>query len=246
MPETTAERRAPISSNPETTQTAYTPSKSSGAVPRSSASRNGFPPPGVTVQDDDEEEFCGSAPREDEEAVEIVSKASIRVAPETPRKAAKACKSSTPGKRRYSELADNATGTAPRLASSPATMVPDDDPFTNGHSAPTTPARCIRNPHSDPDSDLDLDLDLAPEILHCLRSHDVSPMTPGLKKGIDVIGERHGRHTLGLIRARDRWLEMVRRKDETIRKLRDDVDALRVEFRHLQLDLEIEREKVGK
>lgn len=250
-PETTVERSGPSSRNPETTRTPYTPTKGSGAAPRSFAPSPGSPTRGAAaLEDDDDEEFFECTLSDDEELSKTSAHVSNRAMPppETPRKAAKTDMFSTPGKRSYDEMTrDRATAAIHSTVSSPATLLQGDDVFTSAsttntpnlftkaHHAPPSPADTpthLRFHDPSPDggsSSNNQDSDLTNEILNCLTSHQVSAMTAELQDGIRAIGNRHSLHTRGVTRGRDISRAAIAKKDETIARLQGDIASLQAE-----------------
>lgn len=268
-PETAVERSGLRFRNPEETLTPYTPSKSSGGVPRSFVTSTGSPTRGATVQEDDEEDEFFDWPGTDEEEL---SKAASQLShhamppPETPRKTAKTETFSTPGKRSYNEMASIGTTGAAHPASSSTTLLQDDDIFTT--PATTTTSRApnlftnaqLPSPAETPThqrvSDFspgsNEDSDLTTEILNCLTSQQFSPMTSELTDRIRTIGNRHSRHTRGVTRGRDVSRAQIVRNNETIAQLRGDIAALQADretnkavIRLLTRELESEKQKGG-
>lgn len=268
-PEATVERSGLKFRNPESTLTPYTPSKSASEVPRPFATSTGSPRRGATVQEDDEEdEFFDWPGTDEEELSKVASQLSHRTMPppETPRKAAKTETFSTPGKRGYNEMASIGTSGAANSASSSTTVLQDDDIFTtpatkNPSRAPNlftnaqlpSPAETPTHQSiSDFSPGSNEDSDLTTEILNCLTSHQISPMTSELKDRIRAIGNRYSRHTRGVTRGRDVSRAQIVRNNETIAQLRGDIAALQADretnktvIRLLTRELESEKERVG-
>lgn len=263
-PETTVKRSGSRFRVPETAVTPSTPSKSSGqAMPRT------FPPSArsptesaATAQEDDDEDdeeyFDSDWPASHDaqlsKTATQVSNRAMPPPPETPRKTAKTDSFPTPGKRSYDEM--SRSGTSSATTSSPATLRQDDDVFTTPSTTktpnlftstiPTSPGYPLLPPSSPPH-----DSDLTAEILQCLATHHITPLSADLTAAIRAIGTRHSLHTRGVTKGRDISRAQIARNNEKIAKLQADIAALQADrettkavTRHLRRELgELEAEK---
>lgn len=235
--------------------TPYTPSKTSHLAPSSSA--NGLGTQASTTQGSDtEEDFYDWPPSDDDEMAKIADQAFSghrMPPPETPRKAVKTEMFSTPGKRRYDDMASGSGDGIATAWPTPSTGVEGDDLFNTpatgiagkglfAHTAlpataeSPTPLRYKDIPPTQ-------DSELASEILTTLQAPNVS-FPHDVRTAIKNICDRHVLYTRGIMRGRDISRAMVKTKDERIAELQGEVEGLKAEretnravIRHLRRDV---------
>ena len=166
--------------------------------------------------------------------------------PETPRKAVKIDALSTPGKRRYDEMA------------LPTPTMDSDDVFTTpttglkGRSLfPTVglPSPAVTpSPHRFKDIPTE-NFELATEVLNNLRDLRVE-LTIDAVTSLKELCNRHTLKTQGIAKGRDISRMAIKTKDAQIAELQNKISALEAEretnkavIRHLRRDMELSRNK---
>ena len=238
--------------------TPYTPSKISYNAPSSSARGNGTQAT-TTQGSDSEEEFYDWPTSDDDELSKIADQAtSPVVSPEPPRKAIKADLYSTPGKRRYDEMAAHDHDASKAALRTPATGRTGDDIFTtpathtNGKglfasgtlASPAETPTPIRYKEILPAQGSEL----ATEVLTALQDHNAS-VTPEVQETLKSICNKHVLYTRGIIRGRDVSRAMVKKKDERMTELQAEIEDLKAEretnravIRHLRRDMAVRKQ----
>lgn len=177
---------------------------------------------------------------------------------ETPRKAIKADSFSTPGKRRYDEMAADDGGAMKVALPTPATGREGDDIFTtpaagthgkglfsSGILPPQaetpTPIRYKDIPPTE-------ESELASEVFSALQNHNAF-ITPEAQETLKGICNRHVLYTRGIMRGRDVSRAMVKSKDERMSELQKEIEGLKAEretnravIRHLRRDMTVRKE----
>ena len=171
---------------------------------------------------------------------------------ETPRKALKTDLLSTPGKRRYDEMALEDAGAAwPTPTPGPG----NDDVFTTPNIATVGKESFVNASLASPAvtptstrlknalSGSEQESELASEILSILQTHNVS-LTPPAQEAVRVACDKHILYTRGVMRGRDVSRATVKKKDERISELQSEIEGLRFEretnravVRHLRRDM---------
>ena len=240
--------------------TPYTPSKSANNLPPSSAA-------GSTTQEttqqgsDSDEEFYDWPASDDDELSKVAEHASSGHSmppPETPRKAMKTEALTTPGKRRYDEMASEYEMGAPSVKSSLSYTNARDDVLTTPST--TTAGRglfangSLPSPAETPtpirykDISSNQDSELAAEITDALEKHKVSLPTIS-RDAVKDVCNRHVMYTRGIMKGRDVSRAMVKSKDERIAALQGEIEGLKAEretnravIRHLRRDMTVRKE----
>ena len=173
-----------------------------------------------------------------------------------PRKAIKADLRSTPGKRRYDEMAADG-GDAPRIApQTPVARTERGDIFTTppifdkglfASGALLSPAETptpIRYKNIPPSQESEL----ACEVLSALQSHDAS-ITPEARESLKSICNKHVLYTRGIMKGRDISRAMLKSKDKRVTELQGEIEGLKAEretnravIRHLRRDLAVRKD----
>ena len=228
-----------------------TPSKPSNSTPSSSA--RGMGTQGTTTQGSDsgEEEFY-DWPASDEDELskfaDLASNGRPMPPPETPRKAIKADMLSTPGKRRYDEMAA-ADGDAPNP--SPQTEGGDifTTPTTGTHGKGLFASAALPSPAETPtpirykDIPPTQESELASEVLTALQSHNAS-ISSEIRETVRNICNKHVLYTRGMIKGRDVSRAIAKSKDRQLIELQAEIEGLKAEretnravIRHLRRDM---------
>lgn len=238
-----------------------TPSKNYNA-PSSSARGNGTQAT-TTQGSDSEDDFYDWPTSDDDELSKVADQASSgppMPPPETPRKGTKADSISTPGKRRYDEMAHG--GDALEISvQTPATGREGDDIFTTpaagtrgkglfasgpfpSQAETPTPIRYKDIPPNE-------ESELACEVFMALQSHHTS-IIPEAHEALKGICNKHVQYTRGIMKGRDVSRAMVKSKDERMSELQKEIEGLKAEretnravIRHLRRDM-IARKESGK
>ena len=233
-----------------------TPSKPSNSTPSSSARGTGTQ--GTTTQGSDsgEEEFY-DWPASDEDELskfaDLASNARPMPPPETPRKAIKADTLSSPGKRRYDEMAAADGDALKSSPHTPATGRDGDDifttPATGTHGNGLFATGALPSPAETPTPIRYKDIlptpesELASEVLTALQSHHVST-SPAARETLKIICNKHVLYTRGIIKGRDVSRAMAKSKDKQLMELQGEIEALKAEretnravIRHLRRDM---------
>ncbi len=240
-----------------------TPSKASHRAASSSAHGDGTQ--ATTTQGSDyEEEFYDWPTSDDDMLSKFADQASSEYAmpsPETPRKVVKVDSLSTPGKRRYDEMAaDN--GNARKVAlRNPATGREGDDIFTTpaaaAHGKGLFASGTLPSPAETPTSIRYKDFspsqesELASQMLSALEDHSAS-ITPEahetLKKTLKSICNKHVLYTRGIMKGRDVSRAMIKSKDGRMTELQGEIADLKAELetnraviRHLRRDMAVRK-----
>ena len=228
-----------------------TPSKPSYSTPSSSARRMGTQ--GTTTQGSDsgdEEFYDWPASDEDElsKFADLASNGRPMPPPETPRKAIKADILSTPGKRRYDEMAA-ADGDARKP--SPQTEGGDifTTPATGTHGKGLFASGALPSPAETPtpirykDIPPTQESELASEVLTALQSHNAS-ISSETRETLKNICNKHVLYTRGIIKGRDVSRAIAKSKDKQLMELQGEIEALKAEretnravIRHLRRDM---------
>ncbi len=244
--------------------TPYTPSKAPHRTPSSSARGDGTQAT-TTQGSDSEEEFYDWPTSDDDVLSKFADQASSEYAmppPETPRKAVKADSLSTPGKRRYDEMAaDNGDALKVALRKN-ATEREGDDVFTTPaaatHGKGLFASGTLPSPAETPtpirykDFSPSKESELASEMLSALEDHSAS-ITPEaqetLKKTLKSICNKHVLYTRGIMKGRDVSRAMVKSKDGRMTELQGEIADLKAELetnraviRHLRRDMAVRKE----
>ncbi|CAD6574684.1 MAG: hypothetical protein ASARMPREDX12_006895 [Alectoria sarmentosa] len=239
--------------------TPYTPSKTYSA-PSSSARGNGTHPT-TTQGSDSEEEFYDWPASDDDELSRVTDQASSGHSmppPEMPRKVVKADVPSTPGKRRYDEMAGDAGDALKDALWTPATRREEDDIFTKPAASALGKglfaSGTIPSPADTPtpirykDIPPTQESELASEVLSALQNHNAS-ITPEVRETLKSICNKHVLYTRGIMKGRDASRAMVKSKDERMRELQGEIEGLKAEretnravIRHLRRDMAVRKE----
>lgn len=241
--------------------TPYTPSKTYGAS-SPSACGNGTQASITTQGSDSEEEFYDWPASDDEELSRVADQASSGHSmppPETPRKAIKTGALSTPGKRRYDEIAADdeyalkgalrisATGReGDNIFTTPAAGTHGKGLFASG----TTPSPAeTPTPIRYKDFPSNQGSELASEVLGVLQIHTAS-ITPEARETLKGICNKHVLYTRGIMKGRDASRAMAKSKDERITELQGEIEGLKAEretnravIRHLRRDMAVRNEQ---
>ena len=232
-----------------------TPSKISCKTPSSSA--HGPEAEAATTQGSDsaEEEFYDWPASDNDELskfADTVSSVHSMPPPQTPRKAIKADLLSTPGKRRYDDMAVD-IGDALKVAlQTPATG-------RDGNDILTTPTKglfasgTLPSPAETPtpirykDIPPTQDSELASEVLGALQSHHAS-ITMEARETLSGICNKHVLYTRGIMKGRDVSRAMVKDKDKRIMEMQKEIEGLKAEretnrsvIRHLRRDMAVRK-----
>ena len=228
-----------------------TPSKPSYSTPSSSA--RGMGTQGTTTQGSEsgEEEFY-DWPASDEDELskfaDLASNGRPMPPPETPRKAIKANILSTPGKRRYDEMA---AADADALEPSPQTQRGDifTTPATGTHGKGLFASGALPSPAETPtpirykDIPPTQESELASEVLTALQSHNTS-ISSETRETLKNICNKHVLYTRGIIKGRDVSRAIAKSKDSKLMELQGEIEALKAEretnravIRHLRRDM---------
>ena len=235
--------------------TPYTPSKSSKNLPSSAVSTGTIQ--GSTARgSDSEEEFYDWPASDDDELSKAADRASdsrSMLPPETPRKVMKTDMLTSPGKRRYDEMASGNGEIKPAAWHTPSTGAPEGDVFTTpstnaaGRSlfANASLATPVETPTPIRYKDLlpTQDSELAAEVLAALRTHNVS-LPVGAEDAVKHICNKHVLYTRGIMKGRDVSRSIVKRKDEKVAEMQGEIEGLKAEretnkavIRHLRRDI---------
>ena len=234
-PKTSNRRR---DSNPEA-GSPRTPSNTSYHTPSSSAC--GTETETATTQGSgsvEEELFDWPASDDDElsRAADQASSEHPMPLPETPHKAIKADLLSTPGKRRYAEMAADEKDALRAAPQTPATEMARGDIFTTpatrckglfaggGLPSPAETPTPIRYKDLPPSQDSEL----ASDVLMALRNHDAS-ITSEAREALKKICNRHVLHTRGIMKGRDVSRAMVKSKVNQVTELQEEIEGLKAE-----------------
>ena len=206
--------------------------------------------------DSGEEEFYDWPASDDDELSKYADQASNgrpMPLPETPRKAIKADILSTPGKRRYDEMAA-ADGDALKpnfptpatgkeggdIFTTPATSISGKGLFASG-TLPTpaetpTPIRYKDIPPTQ-------ESELASEVLSALQTHSV-PTSSEAREALKSICNKHVLYTRGITKGRDVSRAIAKSKDRQLVELQGEIEGLKAEretnravIRHLRRDM---------
>ena len=230
-----------------------TPSKPSNSTPSSSARGKGTQ--GTTTQGSDsgdEEFYDWPASDEDElsKFADLASNGRPMPPPETPRKAIKADVLSTPGKRRYDEMAEpdgNALKPSPQtpatggdIFTTPATGTNGKGLFASGAlPSPAETPTPIRYKDIPPTQESEL----ASEVLTALQSHNLS-ISSETRETLKNICNKHVLYTKGIVKGRDVSRAMAKSKDSKLMELQGEIEGLKAEretnravIRHLRRDM---------
>ncbi|KAL8678228.1 MAG: hypothetical protein Q9186_005411 [Xanthomendoza sp. 1 TL-2023] len=213
--------------------TPYTPSKSS-AAPRSGRDTQET---STTIGTSDEE-FYDWPTSDDEDVLRaLANAASARMnmpPPETPCKTIKNDPLSSPGKRRFSEMANGGEITWPTLEvveddvfSTPSTTLKKEGNLFIGQPifCPTdtpTPRRFKDVPQAGQDSELTV------QILKILQDRNVT-LNSDVKAELKAVCDKHSLSTRGIMKGRDVSRAMVCSKNESISELQETIAALQAE-----------------
>ena len=238
----------------------YTPSRNSNAAPVVSSARSSKQASTTQGSDSDDEFYEWPASDDDElsKAADQASSGHTMAPPETPRKAVKIDLYSTPGKRKYDEIASDDAREA--SWATPSTGLRANDIFTipaNGASgkglfANTTTLSPAETPTPIRYKDMPptQDSELATEVFNALQLHSVS-LPPEVRASVKHICNRHVLHTKGILKGRDVSRAMVKTKEERIAELQGEIDGLKAEretnravIRHLRRDM-VARKEAG-
>ena len=233
-----------------------TPSKPSYSTPSSSA--RGMGTQGTTTQGSDsgEEEFYDWPVSDEDELSKVADLASNgrpMPPPETPRKALKAGVLSTPGKRRYDEMAAADGDALKPSPQTPATGGEGDDifttPATGTHGKSLFASGALPSPAETPtpirykDVPPTQESDLASEVLTALQSHNAS-ISSETRETLKNICNKHVLYTRGIIKGRDVSRAIAKSKDSKLIELQGEIEALKAEretnravIRHLRRDM---------
>lgn len=175
-----------------------------------------------------------------------------------PRKVVKADVLSTPGKRRYDEMAADAGDALKDALRTPATGREEDDIFTtpaaNTLGKSLFASGTIPSPAETPtpirykDIPPTQESELASEVLSALLNHSAS-ITPEVRVTLKSICNKHVLYTRGIMKGRDASRAMVKSKDERVRELQGQIEGLKAEretnravIRHLRRDMAVRKE----
>ena len=234
-----------------------TPGTPSKTYNTPSSSARGIETQGTTTQGSDsaEEEFYDWPASDDDELSNFADQASNgppMPPPETPRKAIKADIQSTPGKRRYDEMAASdgdalkvtfqtpATGTeVADIFTTPTAITPGKGLFASGTlPSPVETPTPVRYKDIPPTQESEL----ASEVLSVLQNHNVS-IPSEARETLRSICNKHVLYTRGIIKGRDVSRAMVKSKDKRMMELQGEIEGLKAEretnravIRHLRRD----------
>ena len=235
-----------------------TPSKISRKTPSSSA--HGSEAQAATTQGSDsaEEEFYDWPASDNDELSKFADQASSghpMPPPQTPRKAIKADLLSTPGKRRYDDMAVD-IGDALKVALQiPATGRDGIDILTTPttHGKGLSASGTLPSPAETPtpirykDIPPTQDSELASEVLGALQSHHAS-ITIEARETLSGICNKHVLYTRGIMKGRDLSRAMVKNKDKRIMEMQREIEGLKAEretnrsvIRHLRRDMAVRK-----
>lgn len=220
--------------------TPYTPSKTTYGAPTSAVYDNATQAT-TTQGSDSEEEFYNWPASDDDELSKAADQASSghSMPPsETPRKAMKADMLSTPGKRRYDEMASEAGVVDNPAWPTPLTGTRGEDVFTTPAAGATgrglfaggvvsTPAE-TPTPIRYRDIPPTQDSELASELLSALQTHHVS-LPSEAKEALKTISNKHVLYTRGIMKGRDVSRAMVKTKEEKLAELQGEIEGLKAE-----------------
>ena len=233
-----------------------TPTKPSHSTPSSSA--RGMGTQGTTTQGSDsgEEEFY-DWPASDEDELskfaDLASHGRPMPPPETPRKAIKADVLSTPGKRRYDEMAATDGDALKPNLQTPATGREGDDvfttPATGTHGKGLFASGALPSPAETPtpirykDIPATQESELACEVLSALQSHNAS-VSPAARETLKTICNKHVLYTKGIIKGRDVSRAIAKSKERQLMELQSEIEGLKAEretnravIRHLRREM---------
>lgn len=178
--------------------------------------------------------------------------------PETPRKAIKGDIQSTPGKRRYDEMAAGDGESSKPTFQTPATGMEGGDIFTT--PAAVTPGKglfasgTLPSPAETPTQIRYKDIpptqesELASEVLSALQNHNVS-ISCEAREMLKSICNKHVLYTRGIMKGRDVSRAMVQSKDKRMTDLQGEIEGLKAEretnravIRHLRRDIAVRKE----
>ncbi|KAL8873685.1 MAG: hypothetical protein Q9174_000890 [Haloplaca sp. 1 TL-2023] len=230
-----------------------TPSKSTTARPSASDTQTTR----STLPVSDEEFYDWPASDEDDvlEAVDQASSQEAMPPPETPNKAPKRDALSTPGKRRFLDMANGDERGNPSLSTpgddvfvTPATVSARNGLFPSAYGMPSpadtpTPRRFTNLLQAGQDSELTMD------VLKVLKDHGIS-VNSDVKAELKGICDKHALSTRGIMKGRDISRATVQAKNEKISELQESITALQAEretsravIRHLRRDMEMSKER---
>ena len=215
----------------------------------------------TTQGSDSEDEFYDWPASDDDELSKFADHASSRhpmPPPETPRKAMKAEFLSTPGKRRYDEMAADDGDTLKAALRTPATGKEADDIFTTPaagtHGRGLFVSGTLPSPAETPtpirykDIPATQESELASEVFGALQNHNAS-ITPEAQETLKSICNKHVLYTRGIMKGRDVSRAMVKSKDERMTELQGEIEGLKAEretnkavIRHLRRDMAVRKE----
>ena len=205
---------------------------------------------GTTTQTSDsgEEQFYDWPASDEDELSKFADLASNMPPPETPRKAIKAGILSTPGKRRYDEMAaadGDALNPSPQteggdIFTTPTTGTHGKGLFASGAlpspAETPTPLRDKENPPT-------TESELASEVLTALQIHNAS-ISSEIRETVKNICNKHVLYTRGIIKGRDVSRAIAKSKDGKMMELQGEIEALKAEretnravIRHLRRDM---------
>lgn len=178
--------------------------------------------------------------------------------PETPRKAIKGDIQSTPGKRRYDEMAAGDVESSKLTFQTPVTGTEGGDVFTT--PAAVTPGKgsfaggTLPSPAETPTPIRYKDIpptqasELASEVLSTLQNHNVS-ISSEARETLKSICNKHVLYTRGIMKGRDVSRAMVQCKDKRMTELQGEIEGLKAEretnravIRHLRRDIAARKE----
>ena len=238
-----------------------TPSKTSYNTPSSSA--RGIETQGTTTQGSDsaDEEFYDWPASDDDELLSFADKASNghpMPPPETPRKAIKADLLSTPGKRKFDEMAATHGDAVNVTLQTPATGQEGSDIFTTPAAvtmgkglfasgtlpSPAETPTPIRYKNIPPNQESEL----ASEVFHALQNYNVS-ISPEARETLKSICNKHVLYTRGITKGRDVSRAMVKSQEKRVIELQGEIEGLKAEretnravIRHLRRDTAVRKE----
>ena len=236
-----------------------TPSKTHN-TPSSSA--RGIGTQGTTTQGSDsgKEEFYDWPASDDDEMSRFADQASNghpMPPPETPRKAIKADILSTPGKRRYDEMAAADGDTLKLTQHTPATGREGGDIFSTPASVITGKglfaSGALPSPAETPtpirykDIPPNQDSELASEVLSTLQTQNVT-ISSEARETLKSICNKHVLYTRGIIKGRDVSRAMVKSKEKRLLEMQGEIEGLKAEretnravIRHLKRDMGVRK-----
>ena len=220
---------------------ARTPSKISYNTPSSSARGNETQIITTQGSDSEEEEFYDWPASDNDELSKHADQASDghpMLPPETPRQTIKADSLSTPGKRRYEEMAAD-DGCALKFSlptpasgrelgdifTTPAAVTHGKGLFANGTlPSPAETPTPIRYKDIPPTHESEL----ASEVLGALQDLNVS-ITPEARNTLTSICNKHVLYTRGIMKGRDVSRAMVKSKDKRMTEMQEEIEGLKGE-----------------